>query len=173
NVDGSSLSVNNRLVWIRGKSNTPKHHNKILFFNIFLAYSNNRKIDNLFTKSTKYNKETTDNLLQAKKTYTVINITFDGLSKEEIQIIDQPQKKINRKINDCYLKKKKNNNDECSLAPKDEKDFISTTDQHTKLLDNPLLTDCTKNMIQKENDNEFDIVFLNNQHQLEIQTINI
>ncbi|XP_060838191.1 uncharacterized protein LOC132920116 isoform X2 [Rhopalosiphum padi] len=164
NVDGSSLSVNNRLVWIHGKSNTPKHHN---------TYSHNRKIDNLSTKSTKYNKETTDNLLQAKKTYTVINITFDGLSKEEIQIIDQPQKKINRKINDCYLKKKKNNNDDCSLAPKDEKDFISTTDQHTKLLDNPLLTDCTKNMIQKENDNEFDIVFLNNQHQLEIQTINI
>jgi hypothetical protein len=70
-------------------------------------------------------------------------------------------------------KKKKNNNDDCSLAPKDEKDFISTNDQHTKLLDSPLLTDCTKNMIQKENDNEFDIVFLNNQHQLEIQTINI
>lgn len=73
----------------------------------------------------------------------------------------------------CLQKKKKNNNDDCSMALKNEQDIISLTDPHLKSLNNCSLTDNIKDMIQKEKDNEFDIVFLNNQHQLEIQTINI
>ncbi|XP_025208702.1 uncharacterized protein LOC112604051 [Melanaphis sacchari] len=141
------------------------------------SYSYDKEIDNLSKNSTKFNKETADNLnhnlSQAKKTYTVINISFDGSSQEKIQIIDQPQKKVNRKIKDRYLKRLKDNNDDCSLALKNKQDNISLTDQHMKSLDNSSLTDCTKDVIQNEKDDEFDIVFLNNQHQLEIQTINI
>jgi len=73
----------------------------------------------------------------------------------------------------CLQKKKKNNNDDCSMTLKNEQDFISLTDPHVKSLDNCSLTDNIKDVIQKEKDDEFDIVFLNNQHQLEIQTINI
>ncbi|XP_050059310.1 uncharacterized protein LOC114122398 [Aphis gossypii] len=167
-IKRSSLSLNNRLVWIHGKPNTSIHNN---------ISSNGREINHSSKQSTKYDKDITDNLnhnlLQAKKTYTVINITFDGFSQEKIQITDQPQKKINKKINECDLKKKKNNNDDCSMTLKKEQDIISLTDPHVKLLDNCSLTDNIKDVIQKEKDDEFDIVFLNDQHQLEIQTINI
>lgn len=51
-----------------------------------LVSSNGREINHSSKQSTKYDKDTTDNLnhnlLQAKKTYTVINITFDGFSQE-------------------------------------------------------------------------------------------
>jgi len=50
-----------------------------------LAYSNNKDIYSSFRTSTEYN-ETTDNLnhnsLETNKTYTIINITFNGSSKE-------------------------------------------------------------------------------------------
>lgn len=53
---------------------------------IFLVSSNDGEINHSSKQLTKYDKDTTDNLnhnlLQAKKTYTVINITFDGLSQE-------------------------------------------------------------------------------------------
>lgn len=66
------------------------------------------------------------------------------------------------------------NTGDCSLATKTEQDVISSiTDQYTKSLDDCSLTDCTENVIQKKNDDEFDIFFVNNQQQLEIQTINI
>jgi len=60
------------------------------------------------------------------------------------------------------------------LATKNGQEVISSvTDQYTKTLDDCSLTDCTEDVIQKENDDEFDIFFVNNQQQLEIQTINI
>ncbi|XP_022168168.1 uncharacterized protein LOC111032219, partial [Myzus persicae] len=108
-ADRSSLSLNNRLVWIPGKSNTCKHNN---------TYSNNRKINNSSTRSTQYG-ETTDNLnhnnvLKTNNTYTIINIAFNGSSQEKVPInslaetrqvivLDRPQKKIATKKNDCYL----------------------------------------------------------------------
>lgn len=53
---------------------------------IFLVSSHDGEINHSSKQLTKYDKDTTDNLnhnlLQAKKTYTVINITFDGLSQE-------------------------------------------------------------------------------------------
>lgn len=50
---------------------------------------------------------------------------------------------------------------------------MSVTDQFTKSLDDCSLRDGIEDVIQKEKDDEFDIVFLNNQQQLEIKTINI
>lgn len=56
---------------------------------------------------------------------------------------------------------------------KNEQDVMSVTDQFTKSLDDCSLRDRIEDVIQKEKDDEFDIVFLNNQQQLEIKTINI
>jgi len=70
-------------------------------------------------------------------------------------------------------KKMKNNNDDYSMTLINEQDIISLTDPHMKSLDNYSLMDNIKDVNQKEKDDEFDIVFLNHQHQLEIQTINI
>lgn len=77
----------------------------------------------------------------------------------------------------------KDNNADCSSALKNEQHVIFTTDQHTgflESLDDCPLTGCfsedvikNKPIIHKENGEEFDIVFLNKQHQLEIKTITI
>ncbi|XP_015375491.1 PREDICTED: uncharacterized protein LOC107170011 [Diuraphis noxia] len=180
-VDRSSLSLNNRLVWIPGKSNTSMHNN---------IYSNNREINSSSTsnqcREITDNHNSNTNLLETNNTYTIVNITSNGSSQEKVSInalaadtrqdivLDQPQKKMATKKNDCYTKKSTHNyTDDGSLATKNGPDVIySVTDQHTKSLDDCSLTDCT-DVIQKENDDEFDIFFVNNQRQLEIKTINI
>jgi len=70
-------------------------------------------------------------------------------------------------------KKLKYNTNDCSLTIKNEQDVLSVTDQHKKSLDDCSLRDRIEDAIQKEKDDEFDIVFLNNQQKLEIKTINI
>ncbi|CAI6348798.1 unnamed protein product [Macrosiphum euphorbiae] len=157
-----------QLVWIPRNSNISKINNNI---------------DTSSRTSTKYD-ETPDNLnhnsLETNKTYTIINITFNGSSKEIVPFStlaearqDRPQKTIITKENDCYLKKSKYNTDDCSLAIRNEQDVMSVTDQCSKLLDDCSLKDRIEDVIQKEKDYEFDIFFINDQHQLDVKKIKI
>ncbi|XP_060870942.1 uncharacterized protein LOC132945266 [Metopolophium dirhodum] len=168
NAERCSLPLNSQLVWIPRNLNISKH---------------NKNTDSSSRTSTKYD-ETTDNLnhnsLETNKTYTIVNITFNGSSKEIVPInalrearqdivLDRPQKTITTKENDYYLKKSKYNTDDCSLTIRNEQDVMSVTDQCAKLLDELSIED----VIQKETDYEFDIFFINDQHQLDVKKIKI
>ncbi|XP_003247113.1 uncharacterized protein LOC100570862 isoform X1 [Acyrthosiphon pisum] len=172
NAERSSLPLNSHLVWIPRSSTISKHANNI---------------DSSSRTSTKYD-ETTDNLnhssLQTNKTYTIVNITSNGSSKEIVPInasaetrqdivFDRPQKTITTKGNDSYLKKSKYTTDDCSLTIRNEQDVLSITDQCTQLLDDCSLRDRIEDVIQKEKDYEFDIFFINDQHQLDVKKIKI
>lgn len=50
---------------------------------------------------------------------------------------------------------------------------MSVTDQCSKLLDDNSLKDRIEDVIQKEKDYEFDIFFINDQHQLDVKKIKI